>query len=194
MEKPILATNIDGLLIDHSAFVEPHKAWFDRAIKKTKDTSLEQWKDHPEYFKGVNQAMEKILPNASSEERTSQARTWYQEDVIQYIKKHQEVIKYETIDKLKALKRKYYLVLITTSTQKHVNYILEAANLQGIYDLVIASKTEQEPNKEELIRELIQIKGKPKYYLTGKMDEGITSQLKKLEIKVIQADEITKIK
>ena len=53
MEKPILATNLDGFLIKHEAFVEPHKAWFDRAIKKTGDTSLEEWKGSKEYFKGV---------------------------------------------------------------------------------------------------------------------------------------------
>ncbi len=74
MEKPILATNIDGFLIKHEAFIEPHRVWFDRAILLTKDSSLNQWKGHPEYFKGVNLAMEKIMPTASKEKRTSQAR------------------------------------------------------------------------------------------------------------------------
>ena len=69
MEKPILATNIDGFLIEHSAFIEPHRIWFDRAILLTKDDSLKKWKGHPEYFKGVNEAMKKIMPDASKEER-----------------------------------------------------------------------------------------------------------------------------
>ncbi len=42
MVKPILATNIDGLLLKHKVFTKPHKAWFNRAIEKTGDKSLEQ--------------------------------------------------------------------------------------------------------------------------------------------------------
>jgi len=34
MQKPILATNIDGLLLEHEVFTEPHRGWFKRAIKK----------------------------------------------------------------------------------------------------------------------------------------------------------------
>jgi hypothetical protein len=74
MGKPILATNIDGLLIRHEAFIEPHKAWFDRAIKKTGDKSLGEWKGRTDYFLGVDKAMEKLMPKASKEERTEQAR------------------------------------------------------------------------------------------------------------------------
>jgi len=77
MEKPIIVTNIDGLLLEHETFIEPHKAWFDRAIEKTGDNSLEEWKGHKEYFKGVNKAMEKIMPDAPLEKRTAQARKWY---------------------------------------------------------------------------------------------------------------------
>lgn len=74
MEKEVLATNIDGLLVKHEVFVEPHRAWFDRAIKLTGDKSLEKWKGREDYFKGVDIAMKKISPNASEKERTAKAR------------------------------------------------------------------------------------------------------------------------
>jgi len=74
MEKLIIATNIDGLLLEHETFIEPHKYWFDRAIQKTGDNSLENWKGKEDYFKGVNIAMEKLMPKATAEQRTLQAR------------------------------------------------------------------------------------------------------------------------
>ena len=88
MEKPILATNLDGFLIDHKVFIEPHNLWFDRAIFLTKDVSLEKWKGNKNYFLGVDEAMKKIMPNATKKERTARAREWYQEDIISYIKLH----------------------------------------------------------------------------------------------------------
>jgi len=194
MEKPILATNIDGLLLEHEVFMEPHKAWFKRAIKKTGDDSLEKWIGKENYFLGVNETMEKIMPDSSEEERTKQARKWYQKDVIQYIKNNPEKIKKEIAEKLKSLKEKYQLILITTNSQDYINEILKISNLENIYDKIIASKTEKEPNKEELLNELIEKHGKPEYYLTGKPDEKITDKFEKLGVKVISINEINKIK
>jgi hypothetical protein len=195
MEKQriILATNIDNLLIEHKAFVEPHKAWFERAIKKTKDNSLRKWIGREDYFLGVNEAMEKILPNASKEERTRTAREGYQKDVINYIKSHQEVIKKDIADKLISIKDKYKIILLTTNTKDYINQILKVSNLNNIYDEIIASKTEEEPNKEKLIAELISKYGKPKYYLTGKLEDSINDPIKKLNIKLLGINDIDNI-
>ena len=117
MEKPILATNIDGLLIKHSAFIEPHKYWFERAIRQTGDENLRKWIGADPYFPGVNEAMKKLMPNATKEEQTTQARTWYQQDVIKYIQKHPEVIIRSIEKKLRNLKRSYKIILLTSNTQ-----------------------------------------------------------------------------
>ena len=173
MEKPILATNIDGFLIDHSAFIEPHRIWFDRAILLTKDESLKKWKGHPEYFKGVNEAMEKILPEASKEQRTAQARKWYQEDVIYYISIHPEVIKKNLIESLKKLKQKFTLALITSNTEEYIDKILEVSNLKGIYDIMHASKSEEEPSKQRLFQGFKEKYGEPKYYIASRSKEAV---------------------
>ncbi len=193
MEKPILATGIDGILIESSAFIEPHKEWFDRAIEKTGDKSLEKWKGKKNYFIGVNEAMEKIMPNASLEERTKQAREWYQEDVIQYIKDHPEVVKREIAEKLKEKKKKYTLVLITTNTSEYINEILKAANLEGVYDMIHPSPIDKEPNKIELINNFIKKYGLPKYYLSKKQKLDITKKIQSLRIKIIEIDELKEI-
>ncbi|MFH1613245.1 MAG: HAD hydrolase-like protein [bacterium] len=193
MEKPILATNIDGLLLEHEVFIEPHKAWFKRAIEKTRDNSLEKWIGKENYFPGVIEAMKKIMPNASKEQQTRQARKWYQEDVMQYIKNNPKKIKKEIAEKLKSLKEKYQLILITTNSQNYINEILKVSNLEGIYNKIIASKIKKEPSKEELLNELIKKYGKPKYYLTGKPDEKITDKFKELGTKVLGISKINEI-
>lgn len=193
MEKPILITNIDGVLLEKDVFYEPHKDWFKRAIKKTDNPSLKEWIGHKHYFIGVGEAMEQILPNSSPKERTLQARKWYQEDVINYIKTHPETIKTDIAKKLKSLKEKYKLILLTTNSKDYINQILKAANLENIYDGILASETEKAPSKEKLIDELIQKHGNPKYYLSGKPEKEIIEKFKSLSIEVLNLEDLEKL-
>jgi len=193
MEKPIIATNIDDLLIKHIAFVEPHKAVWGRLIEKTGNKELAKWIGKKDYFIGVNLAMDQIMPNATREEKTLQVRTWYQEEVIKYIQDHPDCVIINTLERLKQLKTKYALILITTNTQKHINKILKAAGLTNLYAAIVASETEKEPDKSELIDTLIEEYGKPKYYLTGKDDSEIIEKLKRLDIKVISQKDLDSI-
>jgi len=137
--------------------------------------------------------MEKILPKASKEKQISKARKWYQKDVINYIKNNPEKIKSPNVEKLKSLKEKYKIILVTSNTKKYIRKILKKAKLNGIYDGIIASKTSEEPNKEILIQELISKYGKPKYYLTGKPEDKINQNFKKLEIKVLTEKDFRKL-
>jgi len=193
MNKPIITTNIDGLLIKHEAFVEPHKAVWSRLIEKTGDKNLAKWINKKDYFMGVNLAMDQIMPDATKEEKTLQVRGWYQEAVIKYIQDNPGCVNRHIAERLKQLKTKYMLTLITTNTQQHINKILDAAGLTRLYDLIIASETEKEPDKSELLDTLIEERGKPRYYLTGKDNPEIIEKLKKLEIKIITPSELDSI-
>lgn len=178
MNKPILATNIDGFLIKHKAFSEPHKAWFDRAIKLTGDKSLGQWKDKKDYFKGVDLAMLKIMPTASDKERTTQARKWYQEEVVSYIKKHPEVVYTKIAEILKSAKSKFILALVTVNTREHIREILKAANLQDLYDIVYAIPASEKPNKAFLFKSFVERYGTPKYYIAARSKEAFEECIK----------------
>lgn len=172
MQKPILATNIDGFLINHSAFIEPHRIWFDRAVLLTKDPSLSEWKGRDNYFIGVNKAMDKIMPTASKEEKTKQARKWYQEDVIYYIQIHPEVVNEKLKEIMIGLKKKFRLALITTNTKEYIKKILDSANLSGVYEIIHASSSEEEPDKEQLFQDFKQKYGEPKYYIASRSKEA----------------------
>ncbi len=193
MKKPILATNLDDLLIDHVSFVEPHKAWFDRAIKKTGDKTLSKWKGKKDYFPGVIQAMKQILPDASPQQRTIQARMWYHEDVIRYIKEHSENINQSVASKLRKLKSKYTLALITTTAQNYIGDILEASKLDDIYEIIVASRTDEEPYKPNLVERFIKEHGIPKYYISGKSSDEVIDLLKAKGVKIIGLKDLDKI-
>ena len=193
MKKPIIATNLDDLLIKHEAFVEPHKKVWATLIKKTKNKSLAKWIGKPDYFVGVNLAMDKLMPKATREKKTLQVRGWYQEAVIKYIQDNPSCVNKHIAERLKQLKTKYTLALITTNTQNHIDRILKVAGLTRLYDVIIASDTEQEPKKSELIQELISKYGKPKYYLTNKDEPEATKEFDRLEVKVINSSELDSI-
>jgi len=178
MEKPILATNIDGFLIKHAAFIEPHKAWFDRVIRLTGDKSLEKWKGRKDYFTGVDIAMAKIMPEASDEKRTKQARDWYQQDVIDYINIHPELIYKKAIEVLKKAKSRFILALVTVNTKEHIKQILEAVGISDLYDIVYAIPASEKPDKASLFKNFVQEYGEPKYYIAARSKEAFEECLK----------------
>ena len=193
MAKPILATNLDDLLIKHEAFSEPHKTVWAELIKKTGNKDLAKWIGRKDYFTGVNLAMDQIMPKATREEKTLQVRTWYQEAVIKYIQDNPNCVDRRIADRLKQLKTRYMLILLTSNTEKYIDRILSSAGLTKLYDAVIASETEQEPKKADLIEVLFAEYGKPKYYLTGKDDPETNEIFKKRAVKVITKEEIDSI-
>jgi len=95
--------------LKREAFIEPHKAWFERAIKKTKDDSLRKWIGEKIISLELMKQWKKSCLKPQRR-RTRKARKWYQKDVIKYIKSHQEVIKKDIAKKLISLKKKYRLI------------------------------------------------------------------------------------
>ena len=191
--KPLLATNIDDLLIKHEAFSEPHKTVWAELIQKTGNKDLAQWIGKKDYFIGVNLAMDQLMPEATREEKTLQVRTWYQEAVIKYIRNNPHCIDRQIAKRLKQLKIRYQLVLLTSNTKKYISRILSSAGLSGLYDAVIASETEQEPKKADLVETLFTKYGKPEYYLTGKEDTETNEFFIKRKVKVITPKQIYSI-
>jgi len=172
MAKPILATNIDGFLINHSAFIEPHKEWFEKVIKLTGNENLRKWIGSKDYFKGVDIAMEHVMPNATPEQRTLQARHWYQEAVVKYIEENPEIVNHQLGNWLTSLKEKYTIALITSNTSEYIHQILKAADLNDIYDIIFSSSALDKPDKAKLFKEFSKKYGKPKYYIASRNKEA----------------------
>jgi len=193
MKKQLLVTNIDDLLIKHKAFIEPHKAWFGRVIKKGVDISIRRWMGKKDYFLGVKEAMNQIMPNATEKQQNAKAREWYQKDVVSYIKSHPRCVNRKVARDLEGLREDYTIVLVTTNTKEYIHKILKSAGLTKIYHGIIASKTSEKPNKSDLIKKLVKKYGKPDYYLSGKSEPEINIQFKKLGARIISLSKLEKL-
>jgi phosphoglycolate phosphatase-like HAD superfamily hydrolase len=154
----------------------------------TGDENLGFWKGKADYFKGVDIAMEKIMPNATPEERTIQARKWYQEGVVKYIREHNSKTVYNGVaDILRKLKKKYTLALVTVNALEYIEQILEAAHLTDIYDIIYAIPSSEKPDKADLFKRFVKEHGTPRFYIAARSKEAFEECLKLGELCVYVA-------
>ncbi len=167
--KPIIATTLSGLFIKSKPWKEAHNLWFEQMVKETGDESLRQWVGKANYFEGVNLAMSKLMPDASREERTREARRRFMQTVTDYIKEHNDdVINRKIVEYFKSLKDRFRLALITTNTAKFLNEILEETGLDELFDIVECSSSVEEDDKIAVFERFFEKYGKPVVYFGGK--------------------------
>jgi len=167
MEKPILATTLSGLFIKQEAWEKAHILWYKEAAKKLKDNSVLKWIDKPDYFKGVDEVMQRLYPNLAEEERTKTARRMFFDSVIQNIQENPHLKNNKVIDYFSTLKKKYRLALITTNTRKALERILLATNLNGLFDIIEASEESEKDDKIAVFERFTKKYGKPLIYIGG---------------------------
>jgi len=165
--KPIIATTLSGLFIKTTPWKEAHKKWFEQIIKETGDDSFRQWINREDYFEGVNLAMTRIMPDASKEERTKEARKRFMQAVVGCIKENKGPVNKDVADFFISLKEKYSLALITTNTKDFINKILDMTKLSNLFDIIEASESSEEDDKAAVFERFIKKYGKPLIYIGG---------------------------
>jgi len=167
MPKQIIATTLSGLFIKSEPWDNAHILWFQDASEKLNDQSVNDWANKPDYFKGVDEVMERLYPDLSDKQRTKKARELFFESVCKYIEKHPDVVNQERVDYFKSLKQEYQIALITTNTQQAVNTILSSSNLQDLFDIIETSLPEEKDDKAVVFNRFIRKQGKPIIYIGG---------------------------
>ena len=66
MEKPIIATTLSGLFLKKEPWDKAHILWYEKAAEKLKDESVKNWIKRPDYFRGVDEVMQRLYPNLPS--------------------------------------------------------------------------------------------------------------------------------
>ena len=186
MNKKVIAVNLAGFLIKEKAFLIPHEHWFKKASEKTGNQKFLNWIGKEDYFQGVDDAMEQIMPDAAEQERRHTARKWYQESVIEYIRNHPEVVNKEAVEMLKRLKSQYEIILITTNTEEYVKEILSAGGID-IFDKFFATKIHEIPSTQHMIEKVIKEYKKPDIYISGTA-KNIADTCKENKIRLIHAN------
>ncbi|MFH1585574.1 MAG: HAD hydrolase-like protein [archaeon] len=172
MEKPIIATTLSELFIKSNAWDNAHLLWFEKAAEMLKDDSIKKWINKPDYFKGVEEVMQRLYPNLSDEQRTVKARETYFDSVLKSIGENSEYVNKEIVGYFTSLKDKYRLALITTNTRPALKKILELTNLVDLFDLIETSDPKEKDNKKVVFERFIEENGKPLIYIGGRRKES----------------------
>jgi len=167
MKKPILATTLSGLFLKKEAWDNAHRLWYADAAKALHDSSVNQWANRPDYFKGVDEVMQRLYPNATETERTVKARRMFFDSVIKYIKENPSMKNDKVITYFKSLKRKYRIALVTTNTRQALEKILSATGLQNLFDIVEASEESEKDDKIAVFNRFTKTYGNPLVYIGG---------------------------
>ena len=167
MEKPILATTLSGLFIKQEPWDKAHILWYEKAADKLKDNSIKKWAKKPDYFKGVDEVMQRLYPKLPEADRTKKAREMFFNSVLQDIKENPKVKNEQIIKYFESLKKEYQIALITTNTQSALERILSTTGLVGLFDLIETSKPEEKDDKKVVFNRFIKKYGKPILYIGG---------------------------
>lgn len=172
MEKPIIATNLVGLFIKREAWDKAHILWYENAAKTLNDNSVLKWIGREDYFKGVDEVMQRLYPKLNDEQRTIKARQMYFDSVIENINKNPGFKNQESIEYFLSLKTKYRLALITSNTKQALEKILSATKLSKLFDIIEASEESEKDDKTAVFGRFIKKYGKPLIYIGGSKKES----------------------
>lgn len=167
MEKPIVATTLAGLFIKKEAWDNAHKMWYQKAAEILNDSSVLKWIERPDYFKGVDEIMQRLYPHANDTERTVTARKMFFDSVIKYILQNPAMRNEEIVAYFMSLKGKFRLALITTNTKSALEKILSATNLTNLFDIIETSDESEKDDKAIVFDRFIKKYGKPAIYIGG---------------------------
>jgi len=167
MKKPIIATTLSGLFLKKEAWDNAHVLWYADAAKALNDSSVNQWANRPDYFKGVDEVMQRLYPDLTETERTVKAKRMFFDSVIRYVKENPSTINHRVITYFKSLKRKYRIALVTTNTKQALEKILSSTGLQNLFDIVEASKESEKDDKIAVFNRFTKTYGNPIVYVGG---------------------------
>ncbi len=165
MEKPIIATTLAGLFVQRKPWKEAHKAWFEAMAKRLDDPTLLDWIPKQDFFPGVLNAMQRLYPTLSEAEWTIKARESFFQAVVHYIRDHPEVRNDAVVSLFKQLKHDYRIALVTTNTKDATSRILDATGLEGLFDLMEPSVTEEQNDKVAVLQRFLDREQKPVLYV-----------------------------
>ena len=111
--------------------------------------------------------MARLYPKLDETQRVIKAREIYFESVCQYVAQNPRLRNETIIKYFQTLKQKYRLALITTNTQSALKRILQASNLQDLFDITQVSLPEERDDKRVVFARFIKQYGKPVIYVGG---------------------------
>lgn len=191
MTKPTIAVDFSGTLITEKPSEQAHYEWFEVMANLLKDKSILAYAKEKDYFPHVYKIMERFTGLDSKKEEDKKlmkkfARNLFQMSYFAAANKIKDWLLFQDYaNYLRELKQKYRLVLVTTSPEDTISPILHLVKCEDIFDEIIKSPLTEEPNKEKLLKQLLERQDNLKVYLGNSLEDG--QACRKLRIPFILA-------
>lgn len=170
MTQPTIAVGLKGVLMHSEAWDGAHKAWFEKYAQELGDENILKWVGREDYFRGVNEIMQRAMPNATEEERTVRARKEYHELLQTQANKE---LRTEIVSVL-AQAATHARIIVVTSTEESVAKQLLTHIPQGIIHATYGSLPEEKDEKKVVFERMLANEEKPIAYIGSGRQETKT--------------------
>ncbi len=191
MTKPTIAVDFSGTLITEEPSDLAHSEWFEVMVALLKDKSILAYAKEKDYFPYVYKIMERFTGLDAKKEEDKKlmkkfARNLFQMSYFAAANKIKARLLFQDYaNYLRELKQKYQLVLVTTSPEDIVSPILHLVKCDDIFDEIVKSPLTEEPNKEKLLKLLLDKHEGVSLYLGNSLEDA--QACRKLKIPFILA-------
>jgi len=169
--RPVIAFDLDGVLISTNASDKAHAAWFRLMGQILNDSSVEQLSQKKEYFGDVLNLMERLTGLDKTDTFNQQilvklARNLYQLSYLSELRKEgRAAFVPEMIDMIIDLKSKFRIALITTAPEDMVLPALEIVKIKELFDYIYRSPLNKEPSKIDVLTKFVKDVSSPALYI-----------------------------
>lgn len=185
--KPIIAFDLDGVLLKAALTLKAHGVWFELMSTLLNDPSIKLLADKKDYLPDVISVMSRLtgLDQKDSFNRSlmvKYSRNLFQLLYITELKKAREsAFVPGIVDMIIELKKECRIALITTSPEDVVLPALELGRIRKIFDYVYRSPLDKEPSKLDLLSKFIKDISPPALYIGNELADA--KACKELKIK-----------
>lgn len=184
MTKKVLIIGLNGVLLKPRPFEMGHQEWFRVMAELLHDHTIMQHAFKENYFQYVQEIMKRYLGDINEHSRIAFARNMYGMSIVE-VARPWDVVE-EFAELLRRLKKRYALVLITSTPAIAIEPLLEKTQCKDLFDLVIKGPLDTESHKKELFEAYLKKHGRPEFYI-GKGNKDM-EYCRSVGIKTITAE------
>lgn len=185
--KPIIAFDLDGVLLKAALAVKANKVWFDLMSTLLNDPSIKLLADKKDYFPDVISVMSRLTDLDPKDSFNKNLLIKYSRNLFQLLcltelkKAGENAFVAGIVDIIIELKKECRIALITTSPEDVVLPVLELGRIRKIFDYVYRAPLDKEPSKLELLSKFAKEISPPSLYIGNELADA--KACKELKIK-----------
>jgi phosphoglycolate phosphatase-like HAD superfamily hydrolase len=185
--KPIIAFDLDGVLLRADIAVKAHKAWFELMSTLLKDPSVKLLADKKDYFPDAINTLSCLTALDPKDSFNKNLLIKYSRNLFQLLylaelkKAGENSFVPGIVDMIIELKKECRIALITTSPEDVVLPAMDIGKVRKIFDYVYRAPLDKEPSKLALLSRFTKEISAPSLYIGNELADA--KACKELKIK-----------